>query len=226
MNLSNNQPHSAARAVLWDMDGTLTDSMSYHGEAWNEILEPLGYGFTPAQFRQTFGLRNDDIVRDYLKLDWPDAELQRLIDTKEERYRAIVRERGQVLLPGAQHWLEYFKARQWRQAIVSSAPRLNVEAVVHSIHLGVFIDTIICAEDVERGKPDPQPFLLAAERLGVNPACCVVVEDAPAGLEGGRRAGMRTIGLLTTHEALAADVVVKTLTDLTPASFEEVTSTE
>jgi len=216
MNLSNNQ----LRAVLWDLDGTLIDSMPYHGEAWNDMLEPLGYRFTLEQFRQTFGLRNDDIVRDYLKLDRPQAELQRLIDAKEERYRAIVRERGLILLPGAQYWLNYFKARHWRQAIVSSAPYLNVEAVLRSSNLGAYMDTIVGAEDVERGKPDPQPFLLAAERLEVNPVRCVVVEDAPAGLEGARRAGMRTVGILSTHEKLEADVVVKTLEALTPDAFD------
>ena len=83
---------------------------------------------------------------------------------------------------------------------------------------------IICAEDVERGKPYPDPFLRAADRLGVSPANCVVIEDAPAGLEGARHAGMRTIGVLTTHKTLDADVVVKTLEDLSPDIFEKIRS--
>ena len=82
--------------------------------------------------------------------------------------------------------------------------------------------TIICAEDVERGKPYPDPFLLAAERLSVPPDRCIVVEDAPAGLEGAYRAGMKTIGVLTTHKTLEADVVIKSLADLAPEAFEQI----
>jgi beta-phosphoglucomutase family hydrolase len=220
MNPTNNQ----LRAVLWDMDGTLIDSMPYHVEAWHELLEPLGYHFTTEDLLKTFGLRNEEIVRDHLKLDLPYAELQRLIEEKEEHYRALVRERGLALLPGAQHWLEYIKAHHWPQAIVSSAPRLNMDAVLQSSDLGAYMDTIVCAEDVERGKPYPDPFLLAAERLSIQPDRCIVVEDAPAGLEGARRAGMKTIGVLNTHEELEADIVVKSLVDLMPDAFERTTS--
>ena len=218
MNPTNNQ----TRAVLWDMDGTLIDSMPYHVEAWTELLEPLGYHFAPEQLLKTFGLRNEEIVRDHLKLDRPQAELQRLIEEKEERYRRLVSERGLALLPGARRWLDDLKAADWPQAIVSSAPRLNMAAVLQGTHLGDFMDTIVCAEDVERGKPYPDPFLLAAERLGIRPQRCIVVEDAPAGLEGARRAGMKTIGVLTTHEALEADVVVESLQDLSWETIENV----
>ena len=210
MNPTNNQ----IRAVLWDMDGTLIDSMPYHVEAWTEVLEPLGYHFAPEQLLKTFGLRNEEIVRDHLKLDRPEAELQRLIEEKEERYRGLVREHGLALLPGARRWLDDLKAADWQQAIVSSAPRLNVTAVLQGTNLGAFMDTIVCAEDIERGKPYPDPFLLAADRLGVQPQRCIVVEDAPAGLEGARCAGMRTVGVLNTHPHLEADVIVQSLEDL------------
>ncbi len=222
MNPTNNQ----LRAWLWDMDGTLIDSMPYHVEAWTEVLEPLGYHIAPEQLLKTFGLRNEEIVRDHLKLDRPQDELQRLIEEKEERYRRLVGERGLALLPGARRWLDDLKAADWQQAIVSSTPRQNMTAVLQGTRLGDFMDTIVCAEDVERGKPFPDPFLLAAERLGVRPQGCIVVEDAPAGLEGARRAGMKTIGVLTTHEVLEADVVVQSLQDLTWETIENVTRDE
>lgn len=220
MNSSNNQP----RAVLWDLDGTLIDSMPYHWEAWNETLSPLGYHFSIDSFKPTIGLRNEDIIRHHLKLDQTPAEIEQIMQAKEERYRAIVRERGLPLLAGVQHWLSWLQARQWRQAIVTSAPRANVIAIQQATSLDKFMGAIICAEDVERGKPYPDPFLMAADRLGVSPANCVVIEDAPAGLEGARRAGMRTIGVLTTHKTLDADVVVKTLEDLAPDIFEKIRS--
>src|SRR5512137_559970 len=134
MNPTNNQ----TRAVLWDMDGTLIDSMPYHVEAWTEVLEPQGHHVAPEQLLKTFGLRNEEIVRDHLKLDRPQAELQRLIEEKEERYRQLASERGLALLPGARRWLDNLKAAGWPQAIVSSAPRLNMGAVLQGTHLGGF----------------------------------------------------------------------------------------
>ena len=124
------------------------------------------------------------------------------------------------MLPGVQHWLTQLKADGWQQAIVTSAPRLNVEAILTAIDLTAIVDAIVCAEDVTRGKPDPQPFELAAARLGVPPDRCIVIEDAPAGLEGARRAGMKSIGVLTTHSSLQADCVVKSLADLPSGAFD------
>ncbi|MBI5563558.1 MAG: HAD family phosphatase [Chloroflexi bacterium] len=220
MNSSNNQP----RAVLWDMDGTLIDSMAYHWEAWNDVLQPLGYHFSVETFLPTNGLRNEEIVRDFLKIDGPPAEIEQIVLAKEERYRTIMRERGLPLLPGVEHWLNTLRTDGWRHAIVTSAPRLNVEAAVEATRLDHLVDTIVCGDDVINGKPHPEPFLLAADRLGVVPANCIVVEDAPAGLEGARRAGMKTIGVLTTHTALEADKVVGSLIDLADDAFDKVMS--
>ena len=216
MNSSNNQ----TRAVLWDLDGTLIDSMPYHWEAWNDVLQPLGYHFSAESFAPTNGLRNEEIVRDFLKIDRPQSEITAIVLAKEVRYRSIMRERGLPLLPGAEHWLKALHAGGWRQAVVTSAPRLNVAAVIDATHLDRLIDTIVCAEDVIKGKPHPEPFLLAADRLSVDPARCIVVEDAQIGLEGARRAGMKSIGVLTTHAALDANRVVKSLTDLAEDAFE------
>ena len=131
---------------------------------------------------------------------------------------------GLVLLPGAGHWLKALHAGGWRQAVVTSAPRLNVAAVIDATHLDRLIDTIVCAEDVIKGKPHPEPFLLAADRLSVDPARCIVVEDAQIGLEGARRAGMKSIGVLTTHAALDANRVVKSLTELAEDAFDKLMS--
>ena len=221
MNSSNNQP-AAGRAVLWDLDGTLIDSMPYHWIAWNDVLQPLGFHFSVESFAPTVGLRNEEIVRDFLKLDRPQAEIEQVVLAKEVRYRTILRERGLPLLPGVEHWLKTLRADGWRHAIVTSAPRLNVDATMTATHLDQLVDTIVCAEDVINGKPHPEPFLLAADRLGVAPAHCIVVEDASLGLEAGRRAGMKTIGVLTTHATLEANVVVRSLADLEENAFDHV----
>ena len=109
---------------------------------------------------------------------------------------------------------------KWRQAVASSAPRANVEVVLEVIGLAGCFQAIVSAEDVTAGKPDPQVFLTAASRLAAAPAECVVVEDAVAGVEAARRAGMRSIGV-SRNAVLAANVAVRSLADLAPDSFEK-----
>ena len=208
------------RAVLWDMDGTLLDSAEYHWLAWRDILHAEGYPITYDEFKATFGQRNDTILRGYFGADLPDAEVERIGGAKEARYRDLVRERGIALLPGVGVWLARLREAGWRQAIASAAPLANVEAIVAALGIARFFGAVVAAEDVQRGKPDPQVFLLAAERLGVPPARSVVVEDAPAGIEAAHRAGMRAIGARTSHAGLRADIVVDTLDQLSDDAFD------
>jgi beta-phosphoglucomutase len=212
------------RAVLWDMDGTLLDSAEYHWLAWQDILQTEGYPITYDDFKASFGQRNDTILRGYFGADLPDAEVARVGGAKEARYRALVRERGITLLPGVNVWLARLSQAGWRQAIASAAPLANVEAIVGALGIAAFFGAIVAAEDVQRGKPDPQVFQLAAERLGAPPARCVVVEDAPAGIAAAHRAGMRAIGVRSSHADLRADIVVDTLDLLPEDAFDRLLS--
>lgn len=207
------------RAVLWDVDGTLVDSLEYHWLSWQEALAQAGYALTREQFLATFGRRNDEILRTYFGADVTPERISAISLDKEERYRKLVRERGIAPLPGVRRWLEQLRAAGWRQAIASSAPPLNLEVILAALDAKAFFDAIVSAEEVERGKPDPQIFLTAAAKVRTPPARCIVVEDAPAGTEAARRAGMRAIGVLTTHPALAADRVVRSLDELPDGAF-------
>lgn len=217
--MSVSQPQTL-RAVLWDMDGTLLDSGEYHWLAWRDSLADEGYALAHEQFLAAFGQRNDAVLRSYFGPDFPDSAIERIGADKEQRYRDLVRARGIELLPGVRGWLDRLRAAGWRQAIASAAPRPNIDVIVSALGLDGVFDALVSAEDVQRGKPDPQVFLVAAERLAVPPARCIVVEDAPAGVEAGRRAGMRTIGVLTSRAELVADLVVPTLDRLPEDAFE------
>ncbi|HJU55627.1 MAG TPA: HAD family phosphatase [Pyrinomonadaceae bacterium] len=210
----------ATRAVLWDVDGTLIDSAEYHWLTWRETLLGEGYELTRAQFDASFGRRNDEILRGYFGENLSAAEVARIGEAKEVRYRELVGARGIEPLPGVRRWLGKLKTEGWRQALASSAPRLNLEAILKALGLEDFFDAIASAEDVERGKPDPQIFLAAAAKVQVPAAGCVVVEDAPAGIEAARRAEMRSIGVLSFHGELDADVVVRSLADLPDDTFD------
>jgi beta-phosphoglucomutase len=207
------------KAVLWDLDGTLVDSEEYHWRAWREAIAAEGVGITRPQFLATFGQRNDAIVPQLLGMPVDPARVGRIGDAKEVRYRGLVKEGGLAPLPGVALWLARLKEDGWLQAVASSAPRLNVEVVLEAIGLAGMFQAIVSAEDVHRGKPDPEVFLAAAARLGVEPARSIVVEDAAAGVEAARRAGMRSIGVRDTLRE--ADLAVASLTDLPRKAFDE-----
>jgi len=208
------------KAVLWDMDGVLADTAPFHFQAWRELFQSLGRGYADADFRRTFGLRNDAILRDILGELAP-AEAERLARKKEELYREKIEGRV-TAIPGAIDLLRRLQQRGRRMAIVSSAPGENVRVVIRSLRLEGVFEAVVAEEDALRGKPDPQGFLVAAEKLGVAARECVVIEDAPGGVEAAKRAGMRCIGLATSRprEALAgADLVVDSLEEAAVYSF-------
>ncbi len=208
------------RAVLWDLDGTLVDSTEYHWRSWQQPLADEGVHITKADFLASFGQRNDAILRRWLGEAADSARIRRVGDAKEASYRALIAAEGIAALPGAAEWVRRLHDEGWLQAIASSAPRLNVEVVRRALGFEGLIETFVAAEDVHRGKPDPEVFLAAAAHLQVLPSRCVVVEDAAAGIEAARRAGMRCIGVGDVAIA-GADVHVRSLADLPPRAFED-----
>jgi beta-phosphoglucomutase len=208
-----------SRAVLWDLDGTLVDSEEFHWLSWRDTMRPEGVELTYDQFLASFGQRNDRILPAWLGADVDVARMTRIGEDKETEYRRLAETHGLTPLPGAREWLEALRAAGWKQAIASSAPGANVTMMLRVAGLDGLLDAVASAEDVTIGKPDPQIFLKAAERLGVPPARCIVVEDAAAGVEGARRAGMRSIGV-KKNGRLDADLFVTSLADLPPDAFD------
>jgi HAD superfamily hydrolase (TIGR01509 family) len=197
----------------------LADSKAYHWRSWQEALEAEGVRVTESDFEASFGRRNDEILRGWLGPDAHADHIRRVGDAKEVCYRALVEREGIEPLPGATAWVRVLHSAGWRQAIASSAPRLNVEVVRRALGFEALIETYVGAEDVRAGKPDPEVFLTAASRLVVAPERCIVVEDAAAGVEAARRGGMRSIGVGDGASA-AADLAVGSLRDLAPEAFD------
>ena len=207
-------------AVIWDVDGTLVDTAELHFRAWVELCRDLGRDFTRADFAATFGRRNPEIIRHLFGDRFDDAAIADLGTRKEELYKAAARQ-GVSLLPGARELLEGLHAAGFRQAIGSSAPRGNIDLIMELTDTARFFDAISSAEDTQRGKPEPQVFLVAARKLGVPPARCVVMEDAVAGVQAAKAGGMKCVGVTFVghhpDEALrraGADLVVKTLAEV------------
>jgi beta-phosphoglucomutase len=218
--MTSHHPHQ--RAAVWDVDGTLVDTAELHYEAWARFAADIGEPFTRADFAATFGKRNPEIIRQLFDPHADDARCADWGERKEVYYRTAADEAGVALLPGARELLDGLARAGWVQAIGSSAPPANLDLILRLTQTQDYFRAVVTGEDVTRGKPDPQVFSLAAERLGVPPSRCVVFEDAVAGVEAAKAAGMRCVAVtFVGHhpaeklKAAGADLVVGSLAELT-----------
>ena len=188
--------------AIFDMDGTLLDSYHAHQRSWQQAMTELNIEYTTEEFRRHFGQRNEEIIRDIFQaLGRPeptDDVIQSIADRKEELFRSVVVSEYSEM-PGTTALLESLRAEGWKLAVGSSAPRENVELALDLLQLNELIDTTVCGCDVVRGKPAPDVFLKAAESLGLQTSCCIVIEDAPAGIEAAHRAGMPAVAIECPH---------------------------
>lgn len=216
----NQKSGKLSRAVLWDMDGTLIDSEEFHWQSWRETMAEHGVAITKEQFLSSFGQRNDSIIPQWLGARCTPELVARIGNSKEERYRQLIREKGISPLPGVDGCVHMLRERGWFQAIASAAPRANIELVLAVLAFTHFFQAIVSAEDVRNGKPDPEVFLVAAARLGVPPERCIVLEDAAAGIQAAKAAGMRSIYVHASPQSLSADRTIRSLDLLSQDAFE------
>ncbi len=210
------------QAVIWDLDGVILDSGEEHRKAWHRLAQDEGLPFTDAQFWGTFGQRNDAIFAT-LWGEMPPERIHRLADRKEAYFREFVRDTA-VPLPGAIALLSGLHDAGYAQALASSTPMANIELISEVLGLKRFLSVFVSGETVPHGKPAPDVFLKATAELGVEPARCLVIEDAVAGVEAAHAGGMRCIAV-AGHRDLpglhAAELVVKDLTEVNVERIRE-----
>jgi beta-phosphoglucomutase len=208
--------------VIFDMDGVLVDSYAAHFQSWKNAARRYGLEMSETDFKATFGRTTRDIIRHLWPGKFDEAKIAEFDAAKEADYRQILRAKLPVMA-GAEGLIASLHAARFLLAIGSSGPKENIAVVLEGLKGGSFFDQTVNGSEVKHGKPDPEVFLLAARKLGLEPSRCAVVEDAPAGVEAARRAEMFSIGLLGTapREALAkfAHVVVERLGELNPANL-------
>ncbi|MDR3637320.1 MAG: HAD family phosphatase [Isosphaeraceae bacterium] len=201
--------------AIFDHDGVLVDTLAYHQHAWQMLGERTGLPITAEFIHETFGMTNPSIFHRLLGDSVDPAELQRFSDMKEVCYRDVARG-NIVLMDGVRELLDGLTREGVLLAIGSSGVLPNLELTVESCGLWGRFAAIASLEDIRHGKPDPQVFLVAASKAGVSPAHAVVFEDAPVGIQAAKAAGMRAVGVTTSHPAAplweaGADEVVETL---------------
>lgn len=213
------------KGVIFDWDGVVIDSSAQHEKSWELLSEEIQTPLPPDHFKAGFGKKNQEIIPNLPGWSKDPVEIQRLGDRKEELYRDLVRAQGVAVLPGARELLVALKNASIPRSVGSSTPRSNLDAIFAATGLGELFDAVVSADDVGNGKPAPDVFLLAAKRLGLAPADCLVIEDAHVGIEAARRAGMKVLAVATTNllEDLAgADAAVPSLAGVTPEFLNQV----
>lgn len=215
-------------AVIFDWDGVVVDSSAHHERSWEILAAQRGLPLPPDHFKRGFGKKNNVIIPD---LGWATetSEVTALAHAKEEIYRDLVRQNGITPLPGVRTLLESLHAAVVPTAIGSSTERANLDLLLDLMDLRKFFRAIASGDDVLHGKPDPAIFLLAAQRLGVAPEDCVVIEDALVGIEAARRGGMAVLAVATTEpiaDLTAADHAVPDLEHVSVAQLADLTRTK
>jgi beta-phosphoglucomutase len=206
------------KAFIFDMNGTMIDDMKYHEKVWYNILvnglhAPLSYEDVR---NQMYG-KNEELLK---RVFGPHHFKQQQIDTisfeKEKEYQKEYLPHLQ-LIKGLDALLKKAQLHHIKMAIGTAAIPFNVDFVLDNLHIRPYFDAIITAADVAVSKPAPYVFLKAAQKLGINPADCIVFEDAPKGIEAARRAGMQAVAITSYHTAdeLKADNVLYIINDYT-----------
>ncbi|MGA9350254.1 MAG: beta-phosphoglucomutase family hydrolase [Anaerolineae bacterium] len=200
-------------AVIFDMDGVMVYTALQHFAAWRQVFAEMGRELSEEEFRATFGWRNQEVLQHMLGDRVSEVQVEELGRRKEEYYRALLRG-GVEATPGFMRLLTALRDNGFKIAVGTSAPRQNVGLILDVLSIREQLDAVVTGEDVDRGKPDPKTFLLAAQRCNVEPRRCLVFEDAAAGIQAAKAAGMRCIGVGRMDMA-QADLTVDSLTKVT-----------
>jgi len=212
---NNANPASASQAVIFDLDGVIADSESLHVKSWKILFARHGMAATDEEYEHGIGLRDVDWLEYLFARRGQDADVGWWQGAKLDIFRDILEREG-AAFPGVRDLIAALSDAGLLLAVASNSWRENIETMVRKLAVADRFAVLTGHEDVTRAKPAPDIYLLTAERLGVAPSACVVIEDSPVGIEAAKAAGMRCIGVTHTLPAerlVGADLVVDGLTD-------------
>src|SRR5262245_47839802 len=181
-------------AAIFDWDGVIIDSSNQHERSWDKFAELEGKKLPPGFFKRSFGMKNQKIIPELLGWTHDPQEIERMSLLKETLYREIINAEGIAPLPGVLDFLNQLYDAQIPCAVGSSTPRANIDCIIEKIGCEKYFQAIVCGEDVKRGKPNPEVFLIGARKLNVAPERCAVFEDAHVGIEAALAGGMKAVG--------------------------------
>jgi len=208
---------SDIKACIFDLDGVIVDTAVYHFKAWKRLADELGINFTEHDNERLKGVsraRSLEIILELGNVTKTPQEQEALATKKNNWYVEMInRMTPAEILPGAKEFLEACRTAGIKTALGSASK--NSSTILNKIGLSNLFDTIVDGNHVSKAKPDPEVFLKGAEALGVQPADCVVFEDAIAGVEAAKNGGMKVVGIGSTETLKEADMVVSGLDKIT-----------
>lgn len=214
-----NLPHKIA--VIFDMDGVIVDTNPYHVIALKNFCEKYGFSLSEDEMRnEIFGRTNRVWLKKLFGEETPDIELKKYEEEKEASFRSIYAPHIK-LVPGLTGFLDQLERNKIQKAIATSAPKKNVNFVIAKTGISKYFEIVVDSEYVTNSKPHPEIYLKTAAALNLPARNCVVIEDSLSGVEAGKRAGCKVIGITTTHSKNELKE-----TDLTIKNFDSMSMTK
>ena len=203
------------KAIIFDLDGVLVDTAHYHYLAWKRLASELGIDLTIQHNELLKGvsrMRSLEIILDLGGIKLSETEKERIANKKNGWFVEFVKEmKPDEIFPGVKEMLARIRAKGLKVALASSSK--NAQNVIQLLHIENDFDVIVDGNMIAHSKPDPEIFLLAAAKLGIDPASCVVFEDAEAGVEAAIAAGMKCIGVGSAEQLRKANYIVRNTAD-------------
>lgn len=213
------------KAVIFDMDGTVVETtMTHDFPVWTELLKDYGVLLSLSVFQNFLGKKASEILRQFVP-NITEEQIETSLQKRDVLLSKSINEKGLKTTSGLTGFVQRLQKNGCKVALATGAGRKKVNIIFQHISLQKYFPVIITADDVEKGKPHPDLFLQAAEKLGVNPEDCLVIEDANNGIEAARRAGMKCIVITTTHkkeELTTADKIIDSFDDLEAEDLEKI----
>lgn len=213
------------QAFIFDLDGVIVDTAKYHYKAWRKLANDLDFEFTLEQNELLKGVsrvKSLEILLDIGGIELPENEKQKIMFEKNEHYLEFISKMGQEeILDGIYETLLFLKEQQIPFALGSASK--NARLILNQLELIDLFDAIVDGNDVSLAKPNPEVFLIAAQKLGMDPQNCVVVEDAIAGIDAANAAGMTCIGIGDKEALFEADYIFSSTTGLTTDLIKKLT---
>lgn len=186
------------RALLFDLDGTLSDTDALHSPAWLNLLKRHGVEADEEFYRNRISGRSNAVIVRELLPNLTDDEVQTVIDAKEADFRDLATDLEP--LPGLLDFMEEGRRRNMKVALVTNAPGTNVPIVLAALGIKRYFDEVVLADEVGAGKPDPAPYTAALQRFGLDPEEALAFEDSPSGIASATGAGIPTVGIASTQK--------------------------
>ena len=205
------------RGVIFDMDGLMIDSEFLHLQAYNYVLEPMGYHLSDEDNQKYVGISDEDVTKDIVERFSLSITPEELNRKKEQAYKTILSENVKAQ-PGLTELLENLKKSDYKLAVASGSHKEEIDIVLEKLRLSEYYDIIVSADEVQNGKPEPDIFLLTSKRLGIPPEECLVLEDASHGVVAAKKAGMYCYAIpdrwTKNHDFSQADLILDNLRDV------------